>query len=172
MLPIEREIAALKFIDGLSAQLRDVRELQQSLRLALRSTREFFDATRGCIARLQAGRVLADPLFRLPKEANWDLDALTRFIRQEHPPVEPHMMIGALRRRGGAWGAIAVVREPRPFDREDRHLLLRIAGTLSDAIHLIDRDRIRDVRDRIDRKIMEQIHPRISSIRSSTGSDR
>ncbi len=160
MLPIEREIAALKFIDGLSAQLRDVRELQQSLRLALRSTREFFDATRGCIARLQAGRLLADPLFRLPKEANCDLDALTRFIRQEHPPVQPHMMIGALRRRGGAWGAIAVVREPLPFNREDRHLLLRIAGTLSHAIHLIDRDRIRDVRDRIDRKIMEQIDPK------------
>ena len=48
----------------------------------------------------------------------------------------------------------------RPFDHEDRHLLLRVAAALSDAIQQIDRDRIRDVRDRIDRKIMEQIHPK------------
>ena len=102
MLPIEREIAALKFIDGLDTQLRDVREPQQSLRLALRSTRDFFDATRGCIASLQAGRSQADPLFKLPKDADWNLDALTRFIRHEHPPVQPNMMIGPLRRRGGS----------------------------------------------------------------------
>jgi len=48
----------------------------------------------------------------------------------------------------------------RPFDREDGRLLVRIAAALSDAIHEIDRDRIRDVRDRIDRKIMEQIDPK------------
>ena len=70
------------------------------------------------------------------------------------------MLLGPVRRRGGAWGAIAVMRERRPFDREDGRLLVRIAAALSDAIHQIDRDRIRDVRDRIDRKIMEQIHPK------------
>jgi signal transduction histidine kinase len=52
------------------------------------------------------------------------------------------------------------MRERRPFDREDGRLLVRIAAALSDAIHQIDRDRILDVRGRIDRKIMEQIHPK------------
>jgi len=70
------------------------------------------------------------------------------------------MLLGPVRRRGGAWGAIAVMRERRPFDREDGRLLVRIAAALSDAVHQIDRDRILDVRDRIDRKIMEQIHPK------------
>ena len=160
MQPIEREIAALRFVDVLVGQLREAREPQQSLRIALRATREFFDATGGCIARLETGRPQADLLLRLPKGAAWNLDSLTRFIRHEHPPVQPHMMIGPVRRRGSAWGAIAVVRETRPFDHEDRHLLLRVAAALSDAIQQIDRDRIRDVRDRIDRKIMEQIHPK------------
>jgi two-component system, NtrC family, sensor kinase len=157
---MERELAALKFLDGLGAQLRNVREPQQSLRLTLRGAREFFEAAQGCIAVLQPGRPHANLLMALPRGASWDLDALTRFIRHEHPPVRPHMLLGPVRRRGGAWGAIAVMRERRPFDREDGRLLVRIAAALSDAIHQIDRDRILDVRDRIDRKIMEQIHPK------------
>ena len=157
---MERELAALKFLDGLGAQLRNVREPLQSLRLTLRGAREFFEAEQGCIAVSQAGRPHATLLITLPRVAGWDLDALTRFIRHEHPPVQPHMLLGPVRRRGGAWGAIAVMRERRPFDRDDGRLLVRIAAALSDAIHQIDRDRIRDVRDRIDRKIMEQIHPK------------
>ena len=42
MLPVHRELAALKFIDGLSAHLKDVREPHKALRHALRDTREFF----------------------------------------------------------------------------------------------------------------------------------
>ena len=165
MVPMERELAALKFLDGLGVQLRNVREPLQALRLTLRAAREFFEAAQGCIAVFQAGRPQANLLLTLPRVANWDLDALTRFIRHEHPPVRPHMLLGPVRRRGGAWGAIAVMRERRPFDREDGRLLVRIAAALSDAIHQIDRDRIRDVRDRIDRKIMEQIDPKDLFIR-------
>ena len=55
MLPVQRELAALKFIDGLSAHLKDVREPHKALRHALRDTREFFRATHGCIATLRAG---------------------------------------------------------------------------------------------------------------------
>jgi len=160
MVPMERELAALKFLDGLGVQLRNVREPLQALRLTLRAAREFFEAAQGCIAVFQAGRPHATLLLTLPRVASWDLDALTRFIKHEHPPVRPHMLLGPVRRRGGAWGAIAVMRERRPFDREDGRLLVRIAAALSDAIHQIDRDRIRDVRDRIDRKIMEQIDPK------------
>jgi two-component system NtrC family sensor kinase len=160
MLPAERELAALKFLDSLGAQLRDVREPRNALRSALRDTRELFHATHACIATLRAGRPEADLALTLPKDASWNLDVLTRFIRHEHPPVQPHMLIGPVRRRGGAWGAIALMRQGLPYDREDGRLLVRIATALSDAIHVIDRDRILDVRDRIDRKIMEQIHPK------------
>jgi len=160
MLPVQRELAALKFLDGLSAHLKDVREPHKALRHALRDTCEFFRATHGCIATLRAGRPEADLLFTLPKRAGWDRGVLTRYIRHTHPPVQPEMLIGSIRRRGGAWGAIALVSPGQAFDREDRRLIARIATTLSAAVHRIDRDRLLGVRDRIDRKIMEQIHPK------------
>src|SRR6185503_12889357 len=160
MLEVQRELAALKFIDGLSAHLKEVREPHKALRHALRDTREYFQATDGCIATLRAGRSEANLLFTLPKQADWDLSVLTRYIRHTHPPVERSMLIGSVKRRGGAWGAIALVRPGRAFDREDRRLIGRIAAVLSAAVQRIDRERLLGVRDRIDRKIMEQIHPK------------
>jgi signal transduction histidine kinase len=174
---ISRELAALKFLDGLAAHLKDVREPHKALRHALRDTREFFQATHGCIATLHPGRTHADLLFTLPKHAGWDLDVVTRYIRHTHPPVERDMLIASIRRRGGAWGAMALVRPGHPYDRDDRHLMARIATMVSGAIHRIDRDRLLGVRDRIDRKIMEQIHPKdlfyqiLDGIRSLTQYD-
>ncbi len=160
MVSESRELAALKFIDGLATHLREVREPHKALRHALRDTREFFRASHGCIATLRAGRVEADLLFTLPQQADWDLGVLTRYIRHTHPPVQQDMLIGSVRRRGGAWGALALVAPGRPFGREDRRLIARVAAVLSAAVHRIDRDRLLGVRDRIDRKIMEQIHPK------------
>jgi two-component system, NtrC family, sensor kinase len=160
MVPVERELAALKFIDGLSAQLKDAREPHKALRHTLRDTREFFGATHGCIAALRSGRSDPDLLFTVPKQGDWNLGVLTDYIRHTHPPIQPDMLIGSIRRRGGAWGAMAVVHPGRSFDREDRRLMTRVAAVLSAAVHRIDRDRLLGVRDRIDRKIMEQIHPK------------
>jgi two-component system, NtrC family, sensor kinase len=177
MLPANRELAALKFLDGLAAHLKDVREPHKALRHALRDTREFFQSTDGCIATLHAGRPEADLLFALPKQAEWDLGVLTHYIRHTHPPVQRDMLMASIRRRGGAWGAIALIRPGLPYDREDRRLLARIATVLTGAIHRIDRDRLLGVRDRIDRKIMEQIHPKdlfyqiLDGIRSLTHYD-
>jgi two-component system, NtrC family, sensor kinase len=177
MLPQERELAALKFLDGLAAHLKDVREPHKALRHALRDTREFFQASHGCIAALQAGRPEADLLFALPKQADLDRGVLTHYIRHAEPPAQRDMLIAAIPRRGGAWGAIALVRPGVPYDREDRRLLIRIATSLSAAIHRIDSDRLLGVRDRIDRKIMEQIHPKdlfyqiLDGIRSLTRYD-
>jgi signal transduction histidine kinase len=175
--PIHRELAALKFIDGLSAHLKDVREPHKALRHALRDTREFFGATRGCIATLATGRPAANLLFTVPKQADWDLNVLTRYIRHTHPPLQCDMLIGSVRRRGAAWGAIALVAPGRVFDRDDRRLIARIADLLSGAVHRLDRDRLLGVRDRIDKKIMEQIHPKdlfyqiLDGIRSLTRYD-
>ena len=160
MLPSAHELAALKFLDALRTQLRDVREPDRALRTALRDARDFFRATQACIASVPPGRSEAGVVVALPKGSSWDLEVLTRFIRHQHPPVQPHMLIGPVRRRGGAWGALAVIRRDPPYDREDGRLLVRVSTALSDAIHQIDRERIRGVRDRIDRKIMEQIHPK------------
>src|SRR5262247_1648388 len=120
MISVQRELAALKFLDELSAHLKDVREPHKALRHALRDTRDFFRATHGCIATLRAGRPEADLLFALPKRAAWDMSVLTRYIRHTNPPVQRDMLIGSVRRRGGAWGAIALSAPDRDFDRDDR----------------------------------------------------
>jgi signal transduction histidine kinase len=160
VLSVQRELAGLKFLDGLSAHLKHVREPHKALRHALRDTRDFFQAGHGCIATLHAGRPEADLLFALPKRTDWDLGVLTRYIRHTHPPVRRDMLIGSVRRRGGAWGAIALARPGHSFDRADRHLIARITAVVSAAVDRIDRDRLLGVRDRIDRKMMEQIHPK------------
>ena len=81
MLSVERELAALKFLDGLSTHLKDVREPHKALRHALRDTCEFFRARQGCIAELRAGDSEADLLFTLPKAADWERSVLARYIR-------------------------------------------------------------------------------------------
>ena len=160
MLPIERELTALKFIDALSTDLAAVRETHRALRYVLRDVLAFYGATDGCIATLRPGRPEANLLFTLPKRIEWDRGLLTRYIRQGHLSVPRDMLIGSVTRRGGAWGALAIVRPGRAFDRDDRRLIVRVAAAVSAAVHRIDRDRLLGVRDRIDRKIMEQIHPK------------
>jgi two-component system NtrC family sensor kinase len=160
MLPSERELAAFKFLDRLHVHLKGVREHQKALRHTLRDTCEFLQATHGCIATLRSGGREADLLFTLPRDGPWNLDVLARFIRNAHPPIQQDMVVAPLRRRGGAWGAIALIRSGLPYDRHDGRQLARVAAAVSEAIQRIDGERMVGVRDRIDRKIMEQIDPK------------
>ena len=177
MPPVNRELAALRFLDGLGAHLKDVREPHKALRHTLRDTREFFQATDACIATLHAGRPEADLLFTLPKHTDWDLGVLARYIRHPQSPVQRRHAVGLLRRRGGAWGAIALIRPDVPTIGRIGACSRASRRRYPDAIHRIDRDRLLGVRDRIDRKIMEQIHPKdlfyqiLDGIRSLTHYD-
>ena len=155
-----RELAALKFLDGVTAYVRDVSEPEKALRRVIRDTREFFRAEHGCVASLRRDRADAELLFALPKAAVWDVGMLGAFIRHAHPPLPADMAVAALERRGRAGGAIALLRPEHPFDRQDRRLVARVAAVLSGAIHRIDRDRMIEVRNRIDRKIREQLDPK------------
>ena len=155
------ELSALKFLDHLHGHLKHVREPQKAFRYALRETHEFFDASswvhRQSSARPAAGR---DSLQHSQGRALGSSTQLTLFIGRKHPPVQQDVLMAPLRRREGAWGAMALSRPRCTFGRGDRHLITRVAATLSDAIHRIDNDRMVGVRDRIDRKIMEQIDPK------------
>src|SRR5580765_5317334 len=133
MRSMARELSALKLLDRLGSQLRGAREPEQALRVGLRETHDFFQAEQTCVARLLPGRTHADLLLTRPTDGEWDLDALTRFIRHERPPLRAGVLIGPLRRRGAAWGALAVTRRDPPLDREDGHLLVRITLALSSA---------------------------------------
>jgi two-component system NtrC family sensor kinase len=160
MSPHTRELDFFKFVDTLSNRMKPMREPRKALAHTLRETRDFFGATRGCIAVADDGEADARVLIALPREGDWDLLHIGRFIRHSHPPVQADVMMAPIRRRGAAWGALALTRPHPIFDRYDRRLLARIAAAVSEAIQFMDRERMLGVRDRIDRKIMEQIDPK------------
>ena len=160
MLSPERELAALRLLDRLSSHLKDVPDPQHAVRYVLRETRELLGADAGCVAVARNRESGAQLLFAIPKAGTWDLDLLARFIRVERPARPEDMAIAPIRRRGGAWAALAFMRPGRPYDRYDKRLLARVADITSYAVQEMDRERMLEIRDRIDRKIKEQLHPK------------
>jgi two-component system, NtrC family, sensor kinase len=155
-----RDLDFYKFVETLSHRLKPMREPRKALGHALRECREFFKATRGCIAVADESLLTARVLISLPREGEWDLQHIARFIRHSHPPALDDVMMAPVRRRGAAWGAIVLTRSEPGFTRQERRILARLATVVSEAIQSMDRDRMLEVRDRIDRKIMEQIDPK------------
>jgi two-component system NtrC family sensor kinase len=156
----DQELEFLQFMDDLGDHLTPMREPEKAVRYALRATRDFFGAERGCVAVVPAGRPEAELLFTMPKGAAWDRDLLFRFIRHQHPYVENTMLLAPLRRRGRTWAAIALARSGPPYHEHHARRLARVSGFVSEAVQAMDRERMLGVRERIDRKIMEQIHPK------------
>ena len=159
MLPAARELEFLKFLDTLGQYVRSTREPRKALTFALRESRTFLRAAGGCVAVAEPGDADARLLISMPRDEHWDLTHIGRFIRHSRPPVRSDVVLAPVRRRGAAWGAMALSR-PQPFDHRDGRLLARITAVVSDAIQSMDRDRMLEVRDRIDRRIMELIHPK------------
>jgi signal transduction histidine kinase len=156
-----RELEFYKLVDRLSHGLKPMREPRKALAQALRECRDFFRAAGGCVAVAYEGQTDATLLATLPKEGgDWDLQNIGQFIRNSNPPSRSDVMMAPIRRRGYAWGALVLARPHPPFERHDRDLLTRIAANVSEAIQFIDRERMLGIRDRIDRKIMEQIDPK------------
>jgi signal transduction histidine kinase len=160
MRPQSRELEFLKFLDTLGQYLRSTRDPRKAMAFVLREGRAFFQAAAGCIAVVEAGEPAAQLVVALPRGDGWDLDHIARFIRHSRPPVRADLVLAPIRRRGAAWGAMAFTRPSPPFDHEDGRLLARITAVVSDAIQTMDRERMLEVRDRIDRRIMELIHPK------------
>src|SRR5207249_12247249 len=125
MLSPARELESFKFLDRLSTHLKRAQGSQKALRHVLRDARELLDATPGCIGVAREGGPGAQLLFAVPRDGKWDLDLLGRFIRHEHLLRPVDLLIAPLRRRGGAWAALAFMRPGRPFERYDGHLLGR-----------------------------------------------
>ena len=73
--------------------------------------------------------------------------------------MHPHLMFARIRRRDRGWGVLALTRPAVEFDRSERQALVRIGVTVSALLREFDRERMREVRDRIDRKIMEELRP-------------
>ncbi|HEX5043273.1 MAG TPA: ATP-binding protein [Candidatus Polarisedimenticolaceae bacterium] len=150
------ELPLFRFREALSTQLKQTRDVTKALRHSLRATREFFGASQAAIAVARPGEREAELLLTLPDGGGWDLALLAAFIGNRYPAIPPDMLVAPLRRGGRTWAAIAL-RGVRPFDRGAIRPLLEIASAVSESIERIDLERMIEVRDRIDRKMMERL---------------
>jgi signal transduction histidine kinase len=158
-------------------QFRDGRDAEKVLRFALRLSLDFFAAQDGCVATVQPGGDEAKILFPMPPAAWWDRSMLAGFLRGDKVRVAPELMLARIRRHGRMWGALAVRVAGGDYHWDERQAFSSIGALANELIDQIDRERVREVRARVDRKVMEQSQPKhlfyevLHGIRSLTAYD-
>jgi signal transduction histidine kinase len=156
----EFELRCLRRMSSLTSQLREGRDVAKVLRATLRAGLELLGAKEGCVAILDPGEQQVETIFTIPQNSSWDRGFLTSFIRGGESPIPPHLALGRLRRRRRMWGVLAVRSSGARFYWDHREALSALAATVSEVLERIDQERIREVRARIDYKILEQLRPK------------
>jgi len=176
MVAAEIELRTYRMLDALGARLEGAREPETVARAALRAGVEFFEARAGCLAALDPATGQAAVVTSHPVQHGWDLARLSAFGRGERPPVVPGLILAPVRRRRRTWQVLALWR-PEGFREGEPHAAARLARMISELIASIDRERMIEVRARIERKLMEQLRPQdlfyqiLHGLRSLTGYD-
>jgi signal transduction histidine kinase len=147
-------------LHAFTARQRGAREADRALRAAVRVAHEFFRAAEAALAILPPGGDRADVAFALPREATWDGALVADFVRGRPARIPHDTMLARVRRHGRMWGAIIVRAPGADFHWDSRRALSAIAAAATETAERIDQERIREVRARIDRKVMEQIRPK------------
>ena len=81
-------------------------------------------------------------------------------LRGEKVRVPAELMLARIRRHGRMWGALVVRAAGASLHWDARQAFSAIGSVANELIDQIDRERIREVRARVDRKILEQSHPK------------
>jgi signal transduction histidine kinase len=158
-------------------QYRDALDVEKLLRAATRLGMELFGASEGAVAAVEPGPGGVKILLALPEDSPWDRSLLAGFLRGEKVNVPPDLMLARIRRHGRMWGALAVRAAGTSFHWDLRQAFSSIGSLANELIDEVDSQRIREVRARVDRKILEQSHPKhlsyelLHGIRSLTGYD-
>ena len=156
----DHQLGIFRLLRNMSGHLDNVRDDERVLRFCLRATRDFFRAEDGCFARLRHGEGLADIVYEVPKDSEWDRRFLAAFLRAERPRVPFDHLVVPLWRRARWWGVLCLRRRGGEFERGDGRLLQFVADHVSTILERTDQSRIHDARARLDRKVSEQLQPR------------
>ena len=171
------ELRLYRHLNEVASYLDQTRDATAALRFSLRAARDFFEAEDACLATLPPGSGQAHLAFVLPYGSAWDLRLLTEFLRGERPIIPHDTLLAKLRRRDRPWGTIGLRRPGVPYEKTAVRALARVAAEISAAIQRIDRDRLLEVRARIDGKVVQQIPSKdlfyqiLDGLRSLTGYD-
>lgn len=173
----EIELSLYRHLHEVGAYLRQSRDATAALRYSLRATRDFFEADEACLAVLPPGGEQADVVFVLPYGSEWDRTLLTSFLRGEKPAVPPSVILAKVARRERRWGVLGLRRVEGEFGRGAFRALSRICTEISEQVQRIDRERLLEVRSRIDGKLVQQVPPKdlfyqvLDGLRSLTAYD-
>jgi two-component system NtrC family sensor kinase len=158
-------------------QYREGRDADKLLRAATRLGMDLFNASEGAVVTVEPGTGSVKVPLAMPDDSSWDRGLLADFLRGEKVRVPDELMLARVRRHGRMWGALAIRAAGTSFHWDSRQAFSSIGSLANELIDQIDRDRIREVRARVDRKILEQSHPKhlayelLHGIRSLTGYD-
>lgn len=180
------ELKLLRAIDELESQLREVGEPQRAARLVARAASHLLGADGVCVALLKPGEQDASFLqtgldgaseVAGSAPARWDRRLLADFARGRKIDPPANIALARLKRRARPWGALAVRWNRAAPGWDARNAVTRLAAAGNLALEAIERQRLAEVRARIDRKIMEQLRPKdlfyqiLDGLRSLTGYD-
>jgi signal transduction histidine kinase len=158
-------------------QYREGRDPDKVLRAALKLGIDLFGGEEGCVATIHPGAVEAHVTQQTAEGSEWDRGLLAGFLRGHKVAVPHEMMLARIRRHGRMWGVLALRAAGASFHWDARQAFSTIGALANELIDQADLHRIREVRARVDRKVMEQSHPKhlsyelLHGIRSLTAYD-
>lgn len=152
-----QQLEMLRLLWSVSERLAEVREVDRALVRAATTAAQHFGAEGYCVVVILPGVHKAECKAHTGGAA-WDLKEAARFAAGAKLQEEPTLIAARLRRRGRLWGAILLrVKSQRPW--VDRRILTRVAALVDRIVERIDREREREVRSRLDRKIRDRGRP-------------
>jgi len=149
-----------RFIFETSSQLRNAGDPDKVLRHYLRAAVDYMQADRGYVAALGVGDETARGIFAQPPGAAPDLALVTALLRGEQHAIPAGTLCARINRRGRAWGMMVLERSAGGFPEGSPRALGHIARVASETIERLDRERLSEVRARIDDMILRELPPK------------
>ena len=148
------------FLHRPTSQLRSAGDSDKVLRHYLRAAVSFFGADAGCVASVDPGGGGVRVIHSQPAEVVWDYEFLAALLAERHPDFPRGFLCSTVTRRERSWGVLALRRDQGRFERWQERSIAPVAREISDLLQRIDRERLAEVRARIDGKIMRELAPK------------
>ncbi|NOT32775.1 MAG: hypothetical protein HOP12_01260 [Candidatus Eisenbacteria bacterium] len=160
MNPEPHEPDVFQVLVQVGALLRDTGDPDKIVRAFVRAAHLLLGADATCVVS-RTGEDFGTRLrVSQPLDANWDLPQLDGLLGEDDVRAPLGLMTSRIERRGRDWGLLAVRRDNDTFSTQQRHDLMRLVAELSARLQRADRDRLSEVRERIDTKILRDLDPK------------
>ncbi len=154
--PIKRRYGLL---NELHDRLERIAGPEKILAYFLRRAVNFFDAQGGVVHLVDRATGALKPAATIGPRDVVDDETALRFLRNERPQVPRDVAMAPLLRDGGARGVVAIRRKGTPFQPGEGRFLCKIAALAANEVRRREEGHLREVRERIERKLLEDLRP-------------